>query len=269
MEFEAKKTVILLSAAPTRFSAITDALSDIGLEVETVPTLPQSGVAPHVLLIDYDTHAKDLPSIMAHNQYRTVPVVAIMPQHDTEAIEEVVLAGVSDYGVRSDSPEVFVLKVKAILDNPSFTSVASASSAIDISDTNCRTDLFVEPIRVFVVEDDPLLRNLLANLFEKYNFPCAFSHDGSAIVEKLRQFKPDVIVLDLMLPGKSGFDVLAEAQTDPNLHAVPVVVFSNRDNPEDRARARSMGVKHFYVKAITELTELIDALVEIKRDANH
>jgi CheY-like chemotaxis protein len=52
-------------------------------------------------------------------------------------------------------------------------------------------------------------------------------------------------------------------QKEPDLKPLPVVVFSNRDNPEDRERAEQLGVDRFYVKAITDLSELVDTLYEI------
>jgi len=63
-----------------------------------------------------------------------------------------------------------------------------------------------------------------------------------------------------MLPGKSGFDILAELKDDEVLKNIPVIVFSNRDGQEDRARAKELGAVDFYVKAMTDLSELIEKI---------
>jgi len=139
----------------------------------------------------------------------------------------------------------------------------SSSTVIDITPT--KAHVTTTGIRVFVIEDDPLLRNLLSMKLERSNFPSEFSTDGANVLPQMYQFNPDVIILDLMLPGRSGFEVLTEIKNDKKLSDVPVVVFSNRDGQEDRQKASELGAKGFYVKAMTDLSELIETIESLTK----
>jgi DNA-binding response OmpR family regulator len=119
--------------------------------------------------------------------------------------------------------------------------------------------------RVFFVEDDMLLHNLLETKFEQSGFNCSFSIDGKDVVSHVQSFQPDVIVLDIMLPGVSGLDILAELKQSADTKHTPVIMFSNRDEQSDRILAESLGAEGFYVKALTDLSDLV---AEVERLAS-
>ncbi len=168
---------------------------------------------------------------------------------------EVLTYGASDYITPKESPQVVLQKINNIF---SIGDIFSGNSAIDI--TPQQADITSTGIRVFVVEDDPLLRNLLATKLEKSSFPHEFSVNADGAISAMRQFSPQVIILDLMLPGKSGFELLAEIREDEILKDTPVIIFSNKDGQEDRKRAQELGVSAFRVKAMTDLAELIETI---------
>lgn len=117
-------------------------------------------------------------------------------------------------------------------------------------------------MRVLVVEDDPLLRNLLAIRLEKSKIPCKFSNDGNDALRDIEDYKPTLIILDLMLPEKDGFTVLKEIKSDAKLEKIPVIVFSNKDSDEDKKRAKDLGAKAFLVKAMTDLSDLVELIFD-------
>jgi len=185
---------------------------------------------------------------------KLVPIFALV--NDTEDnIQEALTLGAADYIVPTESVVSIVQKVKVIFDD---RDTFSGSSDIDISHE--QPEVSKTGIKVFVVEDDPLLRNLLSLRFEKSSFPHEISIDGKDAIEPMIRFQPDVILLDLMLPGKSGFEVLSEIKATPQLSSVPVIIFSNRDSQEDRAKANKLGANGFYVKAMTDLSELVEKI---------
>lgn len=114
--------------------------------------------------------------------------------------------------------------------------------------------------KVMVVEDDPLLRNLLATKLSKSDCPFMFSSDGSEAIPLVRNFQPDVIVLDLMLPGKDGFEILADLKADAKLKTIPVLIFSNKDSDEDRNRVMELGAESFFIKASADLNEFVETV---------
>jgi CheY-like chemotaxis protein len=121
----------------------------------------------------------------------------------------------------------------------------------------------VAGIRVLVIEDDPLLQNLLATKLERSKIEFYISTDGSDAVELAQAHTPHVVLLDLMLPGTSGFDVWSTLKAI-NI-AAPVIVFSNKDNAETRAQAAAMGAAGFYVKALTDLEELVNIIHQVTK----
>lgn len=112
-------------------------------------------------------------------------------------------------------------------------------------------------MKVLIIEDDPLLSNLLSIRFTKSRVPFRFCHDGIKALEELKEFKPSLVILDIMLPGKNGLDVLKEMRDLPEFQETPVIVFTNKDDDNDRKLANALGAKDFLVKATTNLNDLI------------
>lgn len=120
-----------------------------------------------------------------------------------------------------------------------------------------------QSLRLLVVEDDPLLRNLLTIKLQKSAIIHEFCHSGTDALSHIETFKPSVVVLDLMLPGKGGLDILAELRSRPDTQALPVIIFSNKDDDEDRLRAQSLGVSNFLVKAMTDLSDVVELIIKL------
>lgn len=190
---------------------------------------------------------------------RAIPVF-VLTEDTPEAIQQALSFGAADCITPQEDASAIIAKISAVFGHSLSNSTATA---IDISPLVA--NVTKKGIRVYIVEDDPLLRNLLSLKLDKTHFPYAFSTDGSNIVPALRQFKPDIVILDLMLPGRSGFEVLADIKADSSVSAVPVIVFSNQDSPDDRAKAHELGAKGFYVKAMTDLSELIETVESVAK----
>ena len=210
------------------------------------------------LLDDTVTCEKVLDQLSTGDLQQLVPVF-VLTENSATKIEAAFSDGATDYLTVDEDPASIIQKFEALF--------ASSTEPASIDITPEKTEIHNRNIRVFVLEDDPLLRNLLAIRFERSGFPYEFSSDGSTAVAAIEQFKPDIVILDLMLPGCSGLDILASLKQHPQLQAVPVVVFSNRDGSEERAKAKSLGVAGFYVKAMTDLSELITMIESLVTDA--
>ena len=114
---------------------------------------------------------------------------------------------------------------------------------------------------ILVCDDEPSLRELVrAVLGESYRF--AEADDGQQALELLRELRPDLLVLDLMLPGVSGIEVLAEIRADPALASLPVVVITAWSHAE--ASAFVAGADRFVHKPF-EPDELATAVSELLR----
>lgn len=110
---------------------------------------------------------------------------------------------------------------------------------------------------VLIVEDDEFLRSLTAKRLEKENYAIEVAVDGESAISVLDALKPDIILLDLLLPGKDGFEVLKKIRSTEAVKTVPVVIFSNLGQKEDIEKAKALGVDDFLIKANFTLDDVV------------
>jgi two-component system response regulator MtrA len=120
--------------------------------------------------------------------------------------------------------------------------------------------------RVLVVEDEQPLRELIVVTLSQ-EFECDEAADGEAALERLRAARPELVVLDSMLPGRSGIDVLREMRADPKLRDVPVLMLSAWQSSEDVDSAMDAGADSFLGKPfrVEELVGVAHELAERSR----
>ncbi len=110
---------------------------------------------------------------------------------------------------------------------------------------------------VLIVEDDEFLRSLTAKRLEKENYAIEVAVDGENAISLLDTLKPSIILLDLLLPGKDGFEVLKKIRSTEAVKNVPVVIFSNLGQKEDIEKAKALGVEDFLIKANFTLDDVV------------
>lgn len=110
--------------------------------------------------------------------------------------------------------------------------------------------------KILVVEDEHLLRRLLVQSLKEANFEVIEAMDGEEGLVKAKEEKPDLILLDLILPGISGYEVLLRMKKDPFLEKIPVIVLSNLGQEEEIERAKRLGAKDFLIKAHFTLSQI-------------
>lgn len=103
------------------------------------------------------------------------------------------------------------------------------------------------PPLVLVVEDDPQAAELLGVALTSRGYEVAHASDGDGAIEKAKALKPSIIVLDILLPGKDGWEVLRELKAIPETHAIPVVIVSVLD---DKRLGISLGAVDYLVKPV-------------------
>jgi two-component system alkaline phosphatase synthesis response regulator PhoP len=115
---------------------------------------------------------------------------------------------------------------------------------------------------VLIVEDDQFLLSLLKNRIQRESINVLTAKDGEEALKILKSVKPDLLLLDIILPGKSGFEVLEEMKSDPQLQNAPVMIISNLGQEGDIERGRELGAVEYFVKARTSIDELINKVKE-------
>ena len=123
------------------------------------------------------------------------------------------------------------------------------------------------PGSVLIVDDEPQVRGLLVALLRPRGYLTATAASAEEAQEHLKTFRPDVILLDLHLPGKSGQDVLARLRAEPVTRLLPIIMITGGATGEDRLLAIAGGVTDFVAKpfASEELLARIRSLVQMKR----
>jgi CheY-like chemotaxis protein len=111
---------------------------------------------------------------------------------------------------------------------------------------------------ILLAEDDKFLSTLLKNRLEKEGMIVLYAEDGEEAINILRSgAKPDLTLLDIILPKKNGFEVLEEIQQNPGISNIPIIIISNLGQDTDIARGKDLGAIEYYVKAQTSIDDLI------------
>lgn len=116
--------------------------------------------------------------------------------------------------------------------------------------------------RVLIADDEPNIVESLSFVLGRGGFEVSAVLDGESALERLRRDPPDVVILDVMLPRLSGFEVLKQVREDPALRAIPIVILTAKGQAHDRRTAEGLGVAGFVTKPFSnrEIVELVQRL---------
>jgi len=113
---------------------------------------------------------------------------------------------------------------------------------------------------VLIAEDEGALSGVLKSKLTRHGFVVEIAQDGVEAVEKMKALKPAIVLLDLIMPNKNGFQVLEEVKADPELAMIPIIVFSNLNQEEDRERTKKLGAVDFWVKSDIAIADVIEKI---------
>lgn len=115
--------------------------------------------------------------------------------------------------------------------------------------------------KVLLIEDDPLMLNLYKNTFELENVNLVLAPDGLSGIEMAKKEKPAVIMLDLLMPKMSGYEVLEILKKDPETKDIPVIVLSNMlDTAEIVEKVKKMGAEEYWVKSSYTSEDIVEKI---------
>ena len=116
------------------------------------------------------------------------------------------------------------------------------------------------PRKILLVEDDSFLSSLLKNRLEKKGLEIVLAKDGEEALSLLKTIKPSLILLDIILPKKNGFEVMEEIRSNQQmeLEKTPIIIISNLGQPEDIQKGRGLGAIEYLIKAKISIDELAD-----------
>lgn len=112
--------------------------------------------------------------------------------------------------------------------------------------------------KVLIVEDDFLLARIMSERFLAEKIEVVVVGNGLKVREVARSFLPDIILLDLIIPGIDGFAVLKQLRSDKKTKNISVAVISNLDDIGDIKSTKALGVDEYFIKSNTDLEKIID-----------
>lgn len=115
---------------------------------------------------------------------------------------------------------------------------------------------------VLLVDDDPFILNAYSSGLSRYGFSVYEAKDGQDAMDLLKDYIYDIVVLDLVMPKLSGFEVLKKLKKDVQLRKTPVVVLTNLNQDSDRQEVLGLGASDFLIKSETSLNDLVNAIIK-------
>ncbi|MDP3880641.1 MAG: response regulator [bacterium] len=111
--------------------------------------------------------------------------------------------------------------------------------------------------KILLVEDDEFLSSLIKNRLEREKYKVTLVSDGLKAHDTLKQGAHNLILLDIILPNKLGFEILEELKRDPTITTPPVMIISNLGQEEDVRRAQELGAIDYFIKAQIMIDDLV------------
>ncbi|HEY4504343.1 MAG TPA: response regulator [Candidatus Paceibacterota bacterium] len=229
------------------------------------------GEHPDLVILDIVLPIKNgievLAELRADKTTSRTPVVAISNSTDADTIKQAQAHGVKDFLVKAlfDSGDVLD-KVKQILSNPNESMPTNQSKNTTLSDDNTSSPKLknISDKRIFIVEDDRFLREIAVQKLQAEGFVVTSAISGKDAFDYLNiNPRPDVILLDLILPGMSGFELLGKIKQNDSLKNIPVIILSNLGQEEDIEKAKKLGAVDYLVKAHFSFAEIIKKIHDI------
>lgn len=113
---------------------------------------------------------------------------------------------------------------------------------------------------IVVAEDDKFLMRAMSDKLKREGFTVVQAGNGVEALEQIRKTRPHLVLLDLIMPVKDGFSVLADVQMDPAIAKIPIIVLSNLGQESDMQKTKELGAAGYFIKAELPLKQLVDVV---------
>lgn len=120
----------------------------------------------------------------------------------------------------------------------------------------------IEEKRVLIVEDDFQISKVYQISLAREGIFSILARNGEEAIEMLEEAKPDLVMLDLMIPKKDGFWVLEEIRKNPKYSKIPIIIISNLGQSDDKNRALGLGATEYWVKVDISIKDIIKKIKE-------
>lgn len=116
------------------------------------------------------------------------------------------------------------------------------------------------PKKILLVEDEKILGEMYKDKLMQEGFEIFWAMEAKEGLELAKKEKPDLIILDILLPRENGIEFLKWLKENPEISSIPVFAFSNFDDPETKRKAFSLGVKDYLIKTNYTPKEIVEKI---------
>ena len=116
------------------------------------------------------------------------------------------------------------------------------------------------PKKILLIEDEKLIIELLQKKLADEGYDVYIAADGEEGVKKIKEIKPDLVLLDVIMPKMGGFEVMEEINRDESIRKTPVIIISNSGQPVELDRAKKLGVRDWLIKTEFDPQEVVDKI---------
>jgi CheY-like chemotaxis protein len=116
--------------------------------------------------------------------------------------------------------------------------------------------------KILLIEDEEIMVNLLKRKLTGEGYEFLAAYDGEEGLRKMREVKPDIVLLDMVMPKMAGLEVMEEMAKDKELKEIPVIVISNSGQPVELDRVKELGAKDWLIKTEFDPQEVLDKVIK-------
>lgn len=206
-----------------------------------------------------------LDALKSKGTIPALPVIIISNSGQPVEVDRALEYGIKDYLVKAEfDPQEVVDKIKKHL-NQTFD-IPGVSVDVKQSQSDKAAplkDINTKQYKVLVVEDDQFLRDLMSHKISKEGFEIIEAVDGEEGLKITLDKLPHIVLLDLILPGMDGFEVLQRIRQDSKAGKIPVVILSNLGQKDDVEKGLKLGATDYLVKAHNTPGEIVEKVKAI------
>lgn len=117
--------------------------------------------------------------------------------------------------------------------------------------------------KILIIEDDDFIRKLISQKLEREGYLVNSAIEGVSGLKMIENEKPDLVLLDIILPGIDGFEILRKKQNNEEINDIPVIILSNLGEKKNIALGLELGAKDYIIKAHHTLDEIVQKIKKI------
>jgi len=234
---------------------------------------------PDIILMDIQLPGMDgltaTRRIKASDAYKDIPVIALTAKAMDGDEQKALAAGCDGYIVKPINTQGFISTLNNCIQNattnrsdPPETTQVLASKNVNTLDHRIKNieDAFSQRRKILIVDDEPLNVQLMAKQLAEYSYDTISAYCGEDALEMVEKELPDLIILDIVMPGIDGFEVIRAIRANKKTADIPIILCTVLNRKEERIRGLNMGADEFLNKPIMfeELVARVRSLIRIK-----